>query len=187
MHILLTNVHLDCRRESSSNRNASRDESVEAGDESVETGDGSIKAGEKTKQSCYNTFFMYTSIIIISDRHKIKTQFCNCNINIGDFLRQLWKCYCWPYTLNDKTANVHLMWALNSLAPGRFKRNVHAKFSDWWLRYLLWKSKLIQVMSCYHQTTSHYPSQCWARSMSTHGITMRQWVPDRCVSRLKWV
>ena len=34
--------------EGSSNRNASRDESVETGDES-------IKAGEKTPQSCYNT------------------------------------------------------------------------------------------------------------------------------------
>ena len=54
MHILLTNVHLDCRGEGSSNRNASRDESVETGDESVETGDESIEAGEKTPQSCYN-------------------------------------------------------------------------------------------------------------------------------------
>ena len=47
MHILLTNVHLACREEGSSNRNASRDESVETGDESVE-------AGDKTQQSCYN-------------------------------------------------------------------------------------------------------------------------------------
>ena len=47
MHILLTNVHLDCSGEGSSNRNASRDESVETGDESVETGDESIEAGEK--------------------------------------------------------------------------------------------------------------------------------------------
>ena len=37
----------------SSNRNASRDESVEAGDKSVEAGDESIEAGEKTPQSCY--------------------------------------------------------------------------------------------------------------------------------------
>ena len=48
MHILLTNVHLDCRGESSSNRNASKDQSVETGDESVETGDESIEAGGKT-------------------------------------------------------------------------------------------------------------------------------------------
>ena len=49
IHILLTtgNVHLDCRGEGSSNRNASRDESVETGDESVEAGDESIEAGEK--------------------------------------------------------------------------------------------------------------------------------------------
>ena len=47
MHILLTNEHLDCRGEGSSNRNASREESVETGDESIE-------AGEKTPQSCYN-------------------------------------------------------------------------------------------------------------------------------------
>ena len=54
MHILLTNVHLDWRREGSSNRNASRDESVETGDESVETRDEYIEAGEKPQQSCYN-------------------------------------------------------------------------------------------------------------------------------------
>ena len=54
MYILLANVHLDCRGEGSSNRNASRDESVETEDESVETGDESIEAGGKTQQSCYN-------------------------------------------------------------------------------------------------------------------------------------
>ena len=54
IHILLTNVHLDYRGEGSSNRNASRDESVETGDESVETRDDSIEAGGKTQQSfCY--------------------------------------------------------------------------------------------------------------------------------------
>ena len=42
--------------EGSSNRNASRDESVEAGDKSVEAGDESIDAGEKTLQSCYNPY-----------------------------------------------------------------------------------------------------------------------------------
>ena len=42
-------------REGSSNRNASRDESVETGDESVETRDESIEAGEKTQQSCYKS------------------------------------------------------------------------------------------------------------------------------------
>ena len=54
IHILLTNVHLDCREEGSSNRNASRAEFVETGDESVETSDESIQTGDKTQQSCYN-------------------------------------------------------------------------------------------------------------------------------------
>ena len=45
----------------SSNRNASRDESVEAGDKSVEVGDESIEAGEKTPQSCYNNKQILTS------------------------------------------------------------------------------------------------------------------------------
>ena len=40
------NVQLDFSGEGSSNRNASRDESVETGDESVETKDESIEAGE---------------------------------------------------------------------------------------------------------------------------------------------
>ena len=55
MYIFLINVHLDFRGEGSSNRNASRDESVKTGDESVETRDESIEAGEKTQQSCYNS------------------------------------------------------------------------------------------------------------------------------------
>ena len=50
IHILLTNVHLDSWGGGGggySNRNASRDESVETGDESVEAGDESIEAREK--------------------------------------------------------------------------------------------------------------------------------------------
>ena len=48
IHILLIIVHLDRRGGGcSSNRNASRDESVETEDESVEAGDESIEAGEK--------------------------------------------------------------------------------------------------------------------------------------------
>ena len=38
IHILI-NVHLDCRREGSSNRNASRGESVKTRDESIEAGE----------------------------------------------------------------------------------------------------------------------------------------------------
>ena len=46
-YIFLLDMFLIVGGEGSSNRNASRDESVEAGDKSVE-------AGEKTPQSCYN-------------------------------------------------------------------------------------------------------------------------------------
>ena len=49
VYILLKNVHVDFRGEGSSNRSASRDESVETGDEYVETRDESIEAGEKHK------------------------------------------------------------------------------------------------------------------------------------------
>ena len=53
-YIVLLDMFLIVGGEGSSNRNASRDESVEAGDKSVEAGDESIEAGEKTPQSCYN-------------------------------------------------------------------------------------------------------------------------------------
>ena len=66
MHILLTNVHLDCRGEGSSNSNASRDESVETGDESVETGDESIEAGEKIPQSCYNPGLIMDGYVLLA-------------------------------------------------------------------------------------------------------------------------
>ena len=52
-YIFLLDMFLIVGGEGSSNRNASRDESVEAGDKSVEAGDESIEAGEKTPQSCY--------------------------------------------------------------------------------------------------------------------------------------
>ena len=53
-YIFLLHMFLIVGGEGSSNRNASRDESVEAGDKSVEAGDESIEAGEKTPRSCYN-------------------------------------------------------------------------------------------------------------------------------------
>ena len=46
-YTFLARYVFDCRGEGSSNRNASRDESVEAGDKSVEAGDESIEAVEK--------------------------------------------------------------------------------------------------------------------------------------------
>ena len=57
-YIFLLDMFLIVGGEGSSNRNASRDESVEAGDKSVEAGDESIEAGEKTPQSCYNLEIM---------------------------------------------------------------------------------------------------------------------------------
>ena len=53
-YTFLLDMFLIVGGEGSSNRNASRDESVEAGDKSVEAGEESIEAGEKTPQSCYN-------------------------------------------------------------------------------------------------------------------------------------
>ena len=38
------------------------------------------------------------------------------------------------------------------------------------------KSILVQVMAWCHQSTSHYLSQCWFRSLSPYGITRPQWV-----------
>ena len=38
------------------------------------------------------------------------------------------------------------------------------------------KSTLVQVMSWCRQTTSHYLSQCWPRSMLPYGITRPPWV-----------
>ena len=41
------------------------------------------------------------------------------------------------------------------------------------------KSTLVQVMAWCHQTTSHYLSQCWLRSLSPYGIARPQWVNTR--------
>ena len=68
IHILLTNVNLDCRGEGSSNRNASRDESVEAGDESVETRDESIEAGEKHNNHVINIYIPYMQYVVAHPR-----------------------------------------------------------------------------------------------------------------------
>ena len=56
------------------------------------------------------------------------------------------------------------------------------------------KSILVQVMAWCHQTTSHYLSQCWPRSMLPHGITRPQWVKEiryilsiSCEIALRWM
>ena len=72
-YIFLLDMFLIVGGEGSSNRNASRDESVEAGDKSVEAGEESIEAGEKTPQSCYNT-------IHIPGLHWVKCFICNAEL-----------------------------------------------------------------------------------------------------------
>ena len=37
-------------------------------------------------------------------------------------------------------------------------------------------STLVQVMAWCRQATSHYPSQCWPRSLSPYGVTRPEWV-----------
>ena len=82
------------------------------------------------------------------------------------------------------------------LAPGRFEWNFKSEFLKLILVIdgqgisceiaLRWmpldltddKSTLIKVMAWCHQTTSHYLSQCWSRSMSPFGVTKPQWVND---------
>ena len=38
------------------------------------------------------------------------------------------------------------------------------------------KSTLVHVMAWCRQATSHYPSQCWPRSMSPYGVSRPWWV-----------
>ena len=64
--------------EGSSNRNASRDESVETGDESVETGDESVEAGEKHNNHviiCSKTCLATVLIRSIFAREKMHERF----------------------------------------------------------------------------------------------------------------
>ena len=54
------------------------------------------------------------------------------------------------------------------------------------------KSILVQVMAWCRQATSHYPSQCWPRSMSPYGVNRPQWVKlcaEYCVMlpKPRWV
>ena len=83
---------------------------------------------------------------------------------------------------------------INSLAPGRFQRNLRkvifqliSVIDVWSISckiVLKWmpmdltdgKSTLVQVMACCRQATSHYLSQCWPRSLSPYGISRPQCV-----------
>ena len=82
----------------------------------------------------------------------------------------------------------------NSLAPGKFEWNfIYVIFKpilviDGWgisfeIAIILMspdftnnQSTLVQVMAWYCQTTSHYLSQCWPRSLSLYGVTRPEWV-----------
>ena len=48
------------------------------------------------------------------------------------------------------------------------------------------KSTLVQSIVWYCQTTSHYPSQRWPRSMSTYSATGPQWVNSLAPGRFEW-
>ena len=83
---------------------------------------------------------------------------------------------------------------INSLAPGRFKRNfskvifqlilvidgwsISSKLVLKWIpiHFTDGKSTLVQVMAGCRQAPSHYLSQCWPRSLSPYGVTRPQWV-----------
>ena len=83
---------------------------------------------------------------------------------------------------------------MNSLAPGRFKRNfrrvnlqlilviggwsISCKIVLKWMPVDLTYGRLtlVQVMAWCHQATSHYLSKCWPRSMSPNGVTRPPWV-----------
>ena len=89
---------------------------------------------------------------------------------------------CWPLAFME----------FNSLAPGRFKRNlrkvifklilmiggwgIFCKIALKWMSMDLTddKSTLVQVMAWCRQATSHYLSQCWPRFMSPNGVTRPQ-------------
>ena len=45
------------------------------------------------------------------------------------------------------------------------------------------QSTLVQVMAWCRQTTSHYLSQCWPRSLSPYDVTRPQWVNPHCLCR----
>ena len=89
---------------------------------------------------------------------------------------------CWPISMSTHDV-IKGQW-VNSLAPGKFKRNFrHVIFkqilvTDGWgitcETALMWmsldftddQSTLVQVMAWCRQATSHYLSQCWPRSLS---------------------
>ena len=90
-----------------------------------------------------------------------------------------------------------LLWncpKINSLTPRKFESNfrhailkhtlviggwgISCEIAPIWisLHFADDQSSLVQVMAWCRQATSHYPSQCWPRSLSPYGVTRPQWV-----------
>ena len=77
--------------------------------------------------------------------------------------------------------------AINSLVAGKFKVlnfpdfrisvidgwGISCEFALRWMSLNLTddKSILVQGMAWCHRTTSHYPNQCWPRTLSPYGVT----------------
>ena len=84
------------------------------------------------------------------------------------------------------------MKTVNSLALGKFEWNfkyvifkqilvnhgwgISSEIALIWMSLDLtdYQSTLVQVMAWCRQTTSHYPNQCWPRSLSPYGVTRSQ-------------
>ena len=68
---------------------------------------------------------------------------------------------------------------ISLIAPGEIwmkfwiERNFQDNISSWFTGD---KSTLVQVIAWCRQATSHYPSQCWTRSLLPYGVTGEQWV-----------
>ena len=93
---------------------------------------------------------------------------------------------------------------INSLAPKRCGRNfkiIIFKLISWtdiscaackivvrWIpqHSIDDESTLVQVMAWCCQTTSHYLSQCWPRSMWSSGVTRPQWVNPVNADIFRW-
>ena len=67
---------------------------------------------------------------------------------------------------------IYRLFCFTSLASGRCGTNE--------------KSTFIHVMACCCQTTSHYLSQCWPRTMVSYVTTSPQWV-KHIISKLLWI
>ena len=93
-----------------------------------------------------------------------------------------------------------MLWQFNSLAPGRFQKNlrilifklilmiggwdIFCKIALRWMSMDLTDDK---AMAWCRQATSHYLSQCWPRSSLPYGVTRPQWVNYNTVQVRAWM